>query len=248
MEQGSALAHPLRKPVMCHRVAIQQHATVRHSRDCPRFDVRTGKRHPRRRHARHSWHGAHPVDGDPASLGPVNEWQAEWKWDGIRAQLVRRRGRTFLWSRGEELLASRFPEIEAAAEWLPDGTVLDGDLLAWRDGKPLPFTELQRRINRKTVGRKLLTDVPCHLLVYDCLERDNVDVRTQSLDARRGHAISALTALPGGSPFGISPIVAATSWQQLHDARATSRDAVAEGLMLKRRAAAYGVGRRVGDW
>ena len=191
---------------------------------------------------------AHPVDGDPATLGPVSEWQAEWKWDGIRAQLVRRRGRTFLWSRGEELLAGRFPEIEAAAEWLPDGAVLDGELLAWRDGKPLPFTELQRRINRKTVGKKLLADVPCHLLVYDCLEHDGIDVRTQSLDARREHAISALAVLPGGSPFGISPIVAATSWQQLHDARATSRDAVAEGLMLKRRAAAYGVGRRVGDW
>jgi len=146
------------------------------------------------------------------------------------------------------LLADRFPEVEASAEWLPDGTVLDGELLAWRDGKPLPFTELQRRINRKTVGKKLLADVPCHLLVYDCLEHDGVDVRAKSLDARREHAITALTALPGGSPFGISPIVAATSWQQLHDARATSRDAVAEGLMLKRRAAAYGVGRRVGDW
>lgn len=191
---------------------------------------------------------AHPVDGDPASLGEVSEWQAEWKWDGIRAQLVRRRGRTFLWSRGEELLAGRFPEIEAAAEWLPDGTVLDGELLAWRDGKPLPFTELQRRINRKTVGKKLLTDVPCHLLVYDCLEHDGIDVRSEPLDARRTHAIAALAQLPGGAPFGISPIIAALSWSELRDARTTSRDAIAEGLMLKRRTSAYGVGRRVGDW
>ena len=191
---------------------------------------------------------AHPVEGDPASLGDVREWQAEWKWDGIRAQLVRRRGRTFLWSRGEELLAGRFPEIEAAAVWLPDGTVLDGELLAWRDGKPMPFTELQRRINRKTVGKKLLTDVPCHLLVYDCLEHNEIDVRNESLDERRAHAITALAQMPGGAPLGISPIIAATSWSELHDARSTSRDAIAEGLMLKRRASAYGVGRRVGDW
>lgn len=191
---------------------------------------------------------AHPVEGDPDTLGDVGEWQAEWKWDGIRAQLVRRRGRTFLWSRGEELLAGRFPEIEAAAEWLPDGTVLDGELLAWRDGKPLPFTELQRRINRKTVGKKLLTDVPCHLLVYDCLEHNGADVRSETLDVRRAHAVDALAALPSGSPFGISPIVAATSWSELHAARSASREAIAEGLMLKRRASAYGVGRRVGDW
>ncbi len=191
---------------------------------------------------------AHPVDGDPASLGDVGEWQAEWKWDGIRAQLVRRRGRTFLWSRGEELLAGRFPEIEAAADWLPDGTVLDGELLAWRDGKPLPFTELQRRINRKTVGKKLLAEVPCHLLVYDCLEFGGVDVRAQSLDDRRLHVIKSLASLPSGSPFGISPVVGASSWSVLHEARERAREAVAEGLMLKRRDSAYGVGRRVGDW
>ncbi len=191
---------------------------------------------------------AHPVDGDPETLGDVQEWQAEWKWDGIRAQLVRRRGRTFLWSRGEELLAGRFPEIEAAAEWLPDGTVLDGELLAWRDDKPLPFTELQRRINRKTIGKKLLADVPCHLLVYDCLEHAAVDIRTQSLDARRAFALSAIASMPSGAPIGISPVLGADDWAVLHAARGRAREAVAEGLMLKRRAAPYGVGRKVGDW
>ncbi len=191
---------------------------------------------------------AHPVDGDPAALGEVQDWQAEWKWDGIRAQLVRRRGRTFLWSRGEELLAGRFPEIEAAAEWLADGTVLDGELLAWRDDKPLPFTELQRRINRKTIGKKLLAEVPCHLLVYDCLEYEGTDVRGQSLDARRAFALSAIAVLPSGAPVGISPVLPADEWSALHSARASAREAIVEGLMLKRRAAAYGVGRKVGDW
>ncbi len=191
---------------------------------------------------------AYPLDGEPDTLGDIAEWSAEWKWDGIRAQLVRRRGRTLLWSRGEELLAGRFPEIEAAAEWLPDGTVLDGELLAWRDNRPLPFTELQRRINRKTVGKKLLSDVPCHLLVYDCLEAAGVDVRTNSLEDRRASAQQLLSALPAGAPIGASPVLSADSWEALRDARTQSREAVAEGLMLKRRASTYGVGRKVGDW
>jgi DNA ligase-1 len=191
---------------------------------------------------------AYPLEGEPESLGDVGNWQAEWKWDGIRAQLVRRRGRTFLWSRGEELLSGRFPEIEAATEWLPDGTVLDGELLAWRDGMPLPFTELQRRINRKTVGKKLLADVPCHLLVYDCLEHQGSDVRTLSLDARRALADETVRALPSAAPIGLSPIVEALSWASLADARTHAREARAEGLMLKRRTSAYGVGRKVGDW
>jgi DNA ligase-1 len=191
---------------------------------------------------------AHPLTAEPSSLGDVAEWQAEWKWDGIRAQLVRRRGRTFLWSRGEELLAGRFPEIEAAAEWLPDGTVLDGELLAWRDDKPLPFSELQRRLNRKTVGKKLLADVPCHLLVYDCLEHRGADVRTEPLLSRRAIVESVVRALPRGAPIGTSAVIAAANWTDVANARDQSRDAIAEGLMLKRLQAPYGVGRKGGDW
>ena len=191
---------------------------------------------------------AHALTNDLETLGDVTQWQVEWKWDGIRAQLVRRRGRTFLWSRGEELLAGRFPEIEAAAEWLPDGTVFDGELLAWRDGQPLPFSELQKRINRKTVGKKLLADVPCHLQVYDCVEYDGRDIREQSLDARRAAAVQVVAQLPAGAPFGMSPIITAQRWDDVRDARTQSREASAEGLMLKRRESAYGVGRRVGDW
>lgn len=191
---------------------------------------------------------ANAITDEPASLGDVAEWQVEWKWDGIRAQLVRRRGRTFLWSRGEELLAGRFPEIETAAQWLPDGTVLDGELLAWRDKKPLPFSELQRRIGRKTVGKKLLTDVPAHLLVYDCLESDGTDIRSRSLRERRARVESIVGALPTGAPIGVSPIISAASWSDVAAARGDSREAVAEGLMLKRTSSAYGVGRRTGDW
>ena len=182
------------------------------------------------------------------ALGEVKEWQVEWKWDGIRAQLIRRRGRTFLWSRGEDLLTGRFPEIETAAEWLPDGTVLDGELLAWRDGRPLPFSELQRRIGRKTVGKKLLTDVPCHLLVYDCLEAEGIDIRDLPLTERRVRVNAIVGALPDGAPFSTSPVDDYSSWQDVTSARSRSRAEVAEGLMLKRRSSAYGVGRKVGDW
>ncbi|MEO7522366.1 MAG: ATP-dependent DNA ligase, partial [Gemmatimonas sp.] len=191
---------------------------------------------------------AYPLEAPSDSLGDVSEWQVEWKWDGIRAQLVRRRGRTFLWSRGEELLTGRFPEVETAAEWLPDGTVLDGELLAWRDGTPLPFSELQKRIGRKTVGKKLLTDVPCHLLVYDCLEAGGTDLRDRPIIERRLRAEAIVAALPAGAPLSTSPLLAVASWDDVTRARECSREAVAEGLMLKRRGSAYGVGRRVGDW
>lgn len=191
---------------------------------------------------------AYALEQATESLGDRDEWQAEWKWDGIRAQLVKRRGRTFLWSRGEELLAGRFPEVEAAAEWIPDGTVLDGELLAWRADAPLPFAELQKRINRKTIGKKLLADVPAHMLVYDCLEIGGVDIRTHSLDERRAAALRVLDALPGGAAMGVSPVVNDATWAELSMARSTSRQRNAEGLMLKRRSSSYGVGRRVGDW
>ncbi len=191
---------------------------------------------------------AYPLEQPPASLGDAGSWQVEWKWDGIRCQLVRRRGRTFLWSRGEELLAGRFPEVEACAEWLPDGTVLDGELLAWRDNVPLPFSELQKRINRKTVGKKLLADVPCRLLVYDCLEHHGHDVRSEPMTSRRTHAEALVTQLPGGATIGLSPVVHADSWETVAAARDKARETRSEGLMLKRRSSPYGVGRKVGDW
>nr|MCU0636600.1 ATP-dependent DNA ligase [Gemmatimonadaceae bacterium] len=191
---------------------------------------------------------AYPLEEDPASLGAVGEWQAEWKWDGIRAQIIRRRGRTFIWSRGEELLAGRFPEIEESAAMLPDGTVIDGEIVAWGDGRPRPFTELQRRLNRKTVGKALLAQVPCRVLAYDVLEIDGRDVRTEPLDDRRRRLDAVVAALPTGVRIALSPTVDAASWNALADARGTARVHEAEGLMLKRRSSVYGVGRRVGDW
>ncbi len=191
---------------------------------------------------------AYPLEQDVESLGGVDEWQVEWKWDGIRAQLVRRRGKTLIWSRGEELLAGRFPEVEQTAEFLPDGTVIDGELVAWRDGTPLPFTELQRRINRKTVGKKLLSDVPCAMITYDLLELGGHDMRMATMVERRSGLHALVRNLPTGGTMHMSPIITAASWDEIHAARADSRNQRAEGLMLKRRVSPYGVGRRVGDW
>lgn len=191
---------------------------------------------------------AYPFEAELDTLGAASDWQVEWKWDGIRAQLVRRRGKTMLWSRGEELLAGRFPEVEQTAEFLPDGTVIDGEIVAWRDGVVQPFTELQRRINRKTVGKKLLTDVPCAMISYDLLEMGGVDLRQQSMDDRRAALDAVVLALPLNGTIHQSPIITATAWPDVHSARAQSRNMRAEGLMLKRRSSPYGVGRKVGDW
>ncbi len=191
---------------------------------------------------------AYPLEAALETLGEPAEWQVEWKWDGIRAQLVRRRGKTLLWSRGEELLAGRFPEVEQTAEFLPDGTVIDGELVAWRDGAPLPFSELQRRINRKTLGKKLLSDVPCAMIAYDLLERGDVDLRAVAMRDRRDALEGMVRTLPTGGTIHLSPVIAAETWDAVHDARAQSRQMLAEGLMFKRRSSVYGVGRRVGDW
>jgi DNA ligase 1 len=191
---------------------------------------------------------AYPLEQPLDTLGAASEWQVEWKWDGIRAQLVRRRGKTMLWSRGEELLAGRFPEVEQTAEFLADGTVIDGELVAWRDGTPLPFAELQRRINRKTVGKKLLADVPCAMIAYDVLELHGDDLRSRTMQERRAVLEQIVRGLPSGGTVHLSPIVEAAAWDTVLEARARSRAMRAEGLMLKRRTSAYGVGRRVGDW
>ncbi|MEL7060443.1 MAG: cisplatin damage response ATP-dependent DNA ligase, partial [Acidobacteriota bacterium] len=180
----------------------------------------------------------------PSQLGAPDDWQTEWKWDGIRGQLVRRQGQIFLWSRGEELVTPRFPEIAEGAQSLADGTVLDGEILAWRDGRPLPFARLQTRIGRKKPGAKTLRDAPVTFLAYDLLELAGEDWRTRPLEQRR----AALEAVLAGSVFPISPLVDAASWQALGDQRDLARSRGVEGVMLKRRASPYGVGRRRGDW
>ena len=191
---------------------------------------------------------AYQIEDTPAALGAPAQWLAEYKWDGIRGQLIRRNGDWHLWSRGEELVTDRFPELAAILDHIPDGTVLDGEILAWRGNGPLPFADLQKRLGRKTVPKSLLRDAPVILLAYDLLEQGGSDIRPRPLDTRR-QALEALTrALPPDVPVRLSPPIAFETWDALAEVRAGARERAAEGLMLKRRDAPYLDGRRKGDW
>jgi DNA ligase-1 len=190
---------------------------------------------------------AYPLEDDPNELGHVDEWQVEWKWDGIRGQVIGRNAQVFIWSRGEELVTDKYPELAEAATELPDGTVLDGEILPWKEGRPLPFSELQRRIGRKKVGKKLLNEVPTIFLAYDALELGGKDLRSRVLLQRR-QMLSELLRSPTDDRIMLSPLVRSRSWEELAVMRAESRRRKVEGFMLKRKNSVYQVGRRRGDW
>jgi DNA ligase-1 len=189
---------------------------------------------------------AAPLDGDVRELGDPGDWQVEWKWDGIRAQLIRRGDSTHLWSRGEELITDRFPEITAAATRLPAGTVLDGEVLAFRDGRPLPFSALQQRIGRRKQVAQMSRAIPVVFMTYDILEAGGTDIRPQELGERRARLESLLDT--AGGVLRISPTLGAGDWDWLAEQRSHSRELHVEGLMIKRRSSPYGVGRKRGDW
>lgn len=192
---------------------------------------------------------ASPLEAEPDSLGPVQDWLLEWKWDGIRLQLLRRQGEVALWSRGEERLDGRFPEIEQVAMSLPDGCVIDGELLAWDDGndQPRAFTALQTRIQRRKPGAATLRSTPVRMLAYDLLEENGQDLRTQPLQQRRERLAALLDAL-AEPRIQLSKEVPAEDWLQAASLRLQARERGVEGLMLKRRASVYQAGRRRGDW
>jgi DNA ligase 1 len=200
---------------------------------------------------------AHQLDAPPevfaSKLGPVSDWQVEWKYDGIRGQIVKRSGKVWVWSRGEELVTERFPEIEALARALPDGTVLDGEIMVWLDepvdppgtfvGRPAPFSLLQQRIGRKTLTKKVLAEAPVTFMAYDVLEQDGRDIRELPQRERRAR----LEHLLAGTGFKVSPIESHPSWLAFAAQRERSREHGVEGFMLKRLDAAYGTGRTKAD-
>jgi len=192
------------------------------------------------------------VEQFEARLGPVADWQVEWKYDGIRAQLVRRAGQVWIWSRGEELVTDRYPEVAAAAQALPDGTVLDGELLVWPAGEPRPasFNRLQQRIARKTLTKKLLAEVPVVFVAYDLLESEGSDRRDEAQCQRRAHLESLVQGTAVGTALQLSPLLTAADWPALATQRAAARERGVEGLMLKQRSARYGSGRTkaCGTW
>jgi DNA ligase-1 len=219
-----------------------------------------------------------PGDTLEKEFGDIADWQAEWKWDGIRAQLIHRGTQTCIWSRGEEMVSESFPELVDLGQWLPDGTVLDGEILAWRGDRPLVFGELQRRLGRKRVSDRTQKAFPVAFLAYDLLEKDGVDIRAQPLQQRREQLELIVSAsrelwihkrtganreleqqtlslftdrapeIVPSFPLRLSLVLTATSWEELETIRARAREEAVEGVMLKRRSSPYAVGRPRGDW
>ena len=196
-----------------------------------------------------------PTEQFDAQLGPCSDWQVEWKWDGIRAQIVKRDGQVWIWSRGEELISERFPELQRMAIDLPDGTVLDGEIVVWKDAPDAqtpavqPFALLQQRIGRKTLSKKILTDIPVVLLAYDLLEWQGDDWRQHPQHQRRAQLECVINS-SNDSCLRLSPVLQGKDWEDLAQQRLASRSLGVEGMMLKSRNAHYGVGRtkEVGVW
>lgn len=190
---------------------------------------------------------AYALEDEPVTLGDPAAWQAEWKWDGIRGQLIKRHSELFVWSRGEELMTEKFPEYQALKSLLPDGLVIDGEIIPSKDGAPLPFSLLQTRIGRKTITKKQLQEVPISFFSYDLLEYNGEDWRHKTMAERRAKLEGVVAAL-NHEVLKLSPVVPFTDWQQLADARSHSRTTGAEGLMLKKKDSVYQAGRKRGDW
>jgi DNA ligase-1 len=192
---------------------------------------------------------AHQLNDPPDTLGPVDEWLVEWKWDGIRGQLVKRSGALWLWSRGEDLVTERFPELRRLEARIPDGTVIDGEIVVWKDGRVRPFAALQTRIGRKSLSEKILAEAPAALVAYDLLEERGADLRGLPQHERRAR-LEAIVAAVGDEHLQLSPLLSLPSWEAYAGLRAESRSRGVEGFMLKRRDAHYGIGRtkESGTW
>jgi len=190
---------------------------------------------------------AYPLESKPETLGDITEWQLEYKWDGIRGQLIRRSGEIYIWSRGEELMTERFPELEKLKEMLPHDCVIDGEIMAFKNGKPLTFNHLQTRIGRKKVSKKILADSPVIMIAYDLLEDSGTDLRETSLETRR-KKLEAVVQQTDNPALFISEKIETKSWGDAAELREKSREFLSEGLMLKRKNSDYKVGRKRGDW
>lgn len=190
---------------------------------------------------------SHPLDLQFTELGTVEEWQIEWKWDGIRGQIIRRSQESFIWSRGEELMSEKFPELLEMLSSFPSGTVLDGEIVCFKDGKPMPFALLQTRIGRKNITKKILEESPVSFIAYDILEDNGTDIRNHSLEHRRKRLEVVIDEIAHPKLIA-SPIIESESWEELTKLHHQSRSMMAEGFMLKRKNSPYEVGRKRGNW
>jgi len=191
---------------------------------------------------------AYQLEEEPETLGPVEDWQVEEKLDGIRGQIIIRNRELFVWSRGEELMTDKFPEFTALPGILPDGTVLDGEIIPWKEGRPLPFTVMQTRIGRKSLTRKVLQDAPLVMVCYDLLELEGHDIRNEPLHYRRLQLERLLLGLNTPVALVLSPVIDCATWNEVRAVRSRSRSNNSEGVMLKRKDSVYETGRRRGNW
>ncbi|UYQ91840.1 ATP-dependent DNA ligase [Chitinophaga horti] len=192
---------------------------------------------------------AYALESGADELGAPSEWNAEWKWDGIRGQLIKRNDEIFVWSRGEELITEKFPEFTPLLSLLPNGCVIDGEILTFdqAEGRPLPFQALQTRIGRKNVTKKQLQEAPVVLLSYDLLEWQGKDIRERPLQERRALLVQLVEEI-NHPALRLSASITFDHWEDLTRLRLTARDQGSEGLMLKRLSSPYQVGRKRGDW
>ncbi len=190
---------------------------------------------------------AYALEDAPSNLGDISDWQVERKWDGIRGQVIVRQGEVFVWSRGEELVTDKYPEYAAFADLLPDGTVIDGEILPFREGQPLSFNVLQTRIGRKNISKKILAEAPVVLMAYDLLEYEGRDVRHEPLQQRRNW-LETLVVAANNEVLMLSEVLSLSSWAEAAAERERSREFLSEGLMVKRKASPYRDGRKKGDW
>lgn len=190
---------------------------------------------------------AHALEKEPEDLGEIKDWQAEYKWDGIRGQFIKRDGEVFIWSRGEELVTNQFPEIkEQLMNWKGD-FVMDGEILAYKDNQVLNFSELQKRLNRKNLTKKMLEEIPVVIFAYDLMEWENEDWRTKPMKERRAKLEELFNLNPSENIF-LSQIISENNWDKLKQIRENSRAVNSEGLMLKNKNSPYHTGRKKGDW
>lgn len=196
---------------------------------------------------------AYAIENEVSELGNEKDWQAEWKWDGIRGQIIKRNDELFVWSRGEELLTDKFPEYKILQELLPNGTAIDGEIISLaappEEGNfaPLPFAALQTRIGRKNITSKQLKEAPVGFIAYDLIEENGADIRTVSMNERR-KKLEAIVSKVDVPFLHLSPIIGFNKWNDLIEIRKQSRDKGSEGIMLKRKNSEYKDGRKRGDW
>ncbi len=190
---------------------------------------------------------AYPLEKKIEELGEIQDWQIEYKWDGIRGQLIKRNNEVFIWSRGEELVTEQFPEIEEVLQTFEGNFVIDGEILAVKDGEVLNFNELQKRLNRKNITKKMQEEIPIEVFVYDLLEKEGEDFRERPLKERRAFLEGILQQNPN-SKIHLSEIIVAKKWELLPEIRENSRLKNSEGVMLKHKDSVYHSGRKKGDW